>query len=563
MRTLITAEQEIERIEGLDLNRVSDLITESETLQKVLNTFIHTFNSSARAQSIDVYNGSAEDAYNRLKNTVGRSPDINIRRFYLGRIHRIPAVLVFEDGLASNQMIDQDTLALMQRYEEMESLSMQGSPAIQQFVHDSVTSVAHCTTENLWSRLLIKLMGGNTLVFIEGATEVLVVDTVSYPARAIERPETERAVKGPQESFNEVALTQMNLIRRRIKSPNLHFDLITTGELTQTMVLVAHIEGITNSDLVMAVKRRLSVVNIAGLQYSHSLTSFLVTHPRSLFPQLRSTERVDVIVRDLIQGKVAVLVDNDSFVLSLPATFMDFYQTTDDYTVSFWTASMERLIRLFGLFVGLLLPPLYIAFVTVNPELLPLKFVMSIAGSRVDIPFPPLLEVLVMWVIIEVLREAAIRLPKSLSTTLGTVGAIVVGTAIVKAGLVDSLMIIIITLTALGLFTSPVYEMATPWRILFWVLVISSYLFGLYGIVITLLMIITYLASLENFDIAYLSPFGPIRCRDLKDSWVKWPESSLNMRPSYLHTKHPPKGSNTSMTRSPLHIVQKERDAYE
>jgi hypothetical protein len=562
IETLQTAQQELEYLQNIDVIAVKDLITECKTFQKTLSTFINPLHGTD-VQSLDVYNGNIEDAYTRLKNTVGQSPDINIRRFYFGRVHPTPALLAFENGLASNQMVDQDILRLMQRFEDTERLSME-DPVIHQWVHDMVAAVGHITVEKQWSQLLIDVMGGNTLVFIEGASEVLVMDTVSYPARAIERAETERSVTGPQEAFNEVGLTQMNLIRRRIKSPRLHFDLITTGDLTQTMVLVAHIEGITNPAIVLAVKRRLTTLKISGLQYSHALEPFL-TDQRSLFPQVRSTERVDIIVRDLLQGKVAILVDNDPFVLAVPATFMDFYQTSDDYTASFWTGSMERMVRLFGLFVGLLLPPLYIAFVTVNPELLPLKFVMSIAGSRLDIPFPPLLEVLIMWVIIEVLREAAIRLPKALSNTLGTVGAIVVGTAIVKAGLVDNLMIIIITLTALGLFTSPEYVMATPWRILFWILVFSSYLFGLYGIVVALMMILGYLARMENFGVPYLSPFGPIRWRDLKDSWVKWPETALKYRPSALRTIHPRQIANAPHPSRALHLhrVQKERRSYE
>ncbi|PSR36250.1 MAG: spore germination protein [Sulfobacillus thermosulfidooxidans] len=536
METMKTAQESLEGISGVDIGLVQDLITETKTFSKQLETLVHTVRQSHGAtQSVDIYNGSVEDAYNYLKNTVGQSPDINIRRFVLGRTQQIPAVLVFNDGLADNQMIDQDTIALMQRYEDAESLNMSGS-AIHQFVHDSIVAVGHATAENKWSKLLPKMMGGNTLVFIQGAASVLVLDTVKYPARGIERPETERAVKGPQESFNEVVLTQMNLIRRRIKSPKLHFDKLTIGTLTHTMVIIAHIEGLTNPELVMAVKRRLRAAKVDSLQYSNTLGSFLSTHPMSLFPQVRSTERVDIIVRDLLQGKVSILVDNTPFALAVPSTFMDFYQTTDDYTVSFWTASMERLVRLFGLFVGLLLPPLYVAFVSVDPNLLPLKLIMTIAGSREDIPFPPLLEVLIMWVIIEVLREAAIRLPQGMSTTLGTVGAIVVGTAIVNAGIVDNLMIVIITLTALGLFTSPVYEMATPWRILFWVLVFASYIFGLYGIVLILLIIITHLVSLENFGVPYLSPFGPIRSRDLKDTWIKFPPSMLTKRPTYLRT---------------------------
>ncbi|MCY0881997.1 MAG: spore germination protein, partial [Firmicutes bacterium] len=246
-------------------------------------------------------------------------------------------------------------------------------------------------------------------------------------------------------------------------------------------------------------------------------------------------ERVDVAVKDLIDGKVVVMIDNAPCVLTVPSVFMDFYQTSDDYVHSFWEASLERMIRLIGLMIGLLLPSLYIALVAVNPNLLPLKLSLSIIGSRASIPFPPLIEVLIMMITIEILREAALRLPKELSQTLGTVGAVVVGTAIVKAGVVSDLMIIIATLTALGLFTAVDYAITVPWRILSWLIVLSSTIFGVYGIILVLLLIVAHLAQLQNLGVPYLSPFGPMRPEDLKDSWLRWPKSQLTHRPYYTH----------------------------
>ncbi|PSR34976.1 MAG: spore germination protein [Sulfobacillus benefaciens] len=562
METLKTSEETLEYLTGVDLGLLKDLITETKTFSKRLEALIQDFTqgkSSSQSPTLDQFSGDVEAAYDRLKSTVGQSPDIIIRRFFIGQSHQVPALLAFVDGLASNEMIDQDTVTLMQTFKGTESLLK--NPAIaHQIIHDSVVSVGHATVETKWSKLIIDLMGGNTIVWIQGCPEVLVLDTVKYPARAISAPMTERAVKGPQEAFNEVILTQMNLIRRRIKSPNLHFDPVKIGQLSQTLVVVAHVEGVTNPELVMAVKRRLADIQIANLEYSNTLSESL-SSSHSLFPQVRSTERADIVARDLSMGKVAIMVDNTPYALTLPATFIDFYQTTDDYTASFWEASLERLVRLLGLFVGLLLPPLYIALSSVDPELLPTKLVITIAGSRVGIPFPPIFEVIIMWTIIEILREAAIRLPKGLSTTLGTVGAIVVGTAVVKAALVSDIMIVIITLTALGLFTSPVYEMAVPWRILFWFVILAAYFLGVYGIILSLIVILAHLASLENFGVPYLSPFGPLRIRDLKDSWVKFPEDAMVYRPTSLRTVSPKQ--RTHHTKKPmvypqLHQAQKE-----
>ncbi len=562
VETLKTSEETLEHLTGFDLGLLKDLVTETQTFSKRLEALGLDWasgNSSTPAKTLDEFSGNIEAAYDRLKSTVGQSPDIIIRRFFIGQRQQVPALLTFVDGLASNEMIDQDTVTLMQSFKGTTSLQL--NPLIaHQIIHDSVVSVGHATVETKWSKLIIDLMGGNTIVFIQGCPEVLVLDTVNYPARAIPTPMTERAIKGPQEAFNEVILTQMNLIRRRIKSPNLHFDPVKIGQLSQTMVVVAHVEGVTNPELVMAIKRRLASIQIDTLVYSNTISESL-SSSRSLFPQVRSTERADIVARDLSMGKVAIMVDNTPDVLTLPATFIDFYQTTDDYTASFWEASLERLVRLLGLFVGLLLPPLYIALSSVDPELLPTKLVITIAGSRVGIPFPPIFEVIIMWTIIEILREAAIRLPKGLSTTLGTVGAIVVGTAVVKAALVSDIMIVIITLTALGLFTSPVYEMAVPWRILFWFVILAAYFLGIYGIILALIVILAHLASMENFGVPYLSPFGPLRVRDLKDSWVRFPERNMVYRPVSLRTvspkqrtRHPQK----PMVSPQLHQAQKE-----
>lgn len=525
-----TADAAISVTSGMDFTLLKDIITETSTLEKRLSSFTTDLAGSG---SLDAFSGNVASAYERLKNTVGQSPDIIIRRFFIGTTVKIAAVLAFVDGLSDSQIIDQDTIMVSQEYDRAYAISQDPKRA-HQIVHDSVVASGHLTVETSWQKLLVKLMGGNTILFIEGTQNVLVVDTVKYPARSISTPTTERTVLGAQEAFNEVILTTMNLIRMRMKTPDLHFDNISIGTLSHTNVAIAHIEGLTNPAIVSAAKQKLSVAELAELQTGQELVPYLTDRANTLFPLIRRTERPDVVARELSMGKIAILVDNTPFVMVMPNTLMDFYQTIEDYTMNSWYGTLERLIRFLGLFLGLLLPPLYIALTSVNPDLLPTKMVLTIAGSRVGLPLPPIFEVLTMWAIIEVLREAALRLPKELSNTLGTVGAIVVGTAIVKAGIVSPLMIVIITLTALGLFTSPSYEMAVPWRVLFWVLIVVSYFLGLYGIILALLLILAHLASLEVFGVPYLSPFGPYHGRDMRDTFVRFPEPMMAKRPTSL-----------------------------
>lgn len=550
---IATTEETLDEISPVNTTLLTDLLTETSTLQQRLESLAQDLHLSG---SLDAFSGNVEVAYDRLKNTVGQSPDVILRRFFIGKDVRVPALMAFVDGLAESQIVDQDILTLSQEYDQAYRLTQDLSKA-HQVVHDSVIAPGHLTVETSWEKLLIKLTSGNAIIFIEGCPSVLVADTVKFPARGISTPTSERTVLGSQEAFNEIMLTQMNLLRMRLKTPKLHFDQMTIGTLSHTNIAVAHIEGLTNPSLVSAVKQRLSVAQLDTVQTGQEVIPYLTDRASSLFPQIRRSERPDVVARELGLGKAAVLVDNSPFVLIMPNTLMDFYQTIEDYVLNSWYATLERLIRFLGLFLGLLLPPLYIALTSVNPQLLPTKLVLTIAGSRVGLPMPPVFEVMTMWAIIEILREASLRLPKELSTTLGTVGAIVVGTAIVKAGIVSPLMIVIITLTALGLFTSPSYEMAVPWRVLFWLLVTLSYFLGIYGIILGLLTILAHLASLENFGVPYLSPFGPVKPRDLKDSLVRFPEPMLTKRPSILAPLQTKKSSNWNQNPDPNPDLQK------
>lgn len=536
----ITTQKFLDHLGVIDRGLFRELSRDISAFQKRLDAFTTDL---AMTGSLDRFSGSTAAAYDRLKNTVGRSADVVARKFKLGSDQQIPAVMAYINGVVDPQQVDQYTLMLAQQYQQASQLT-QNIQSAYETVMESVLAAGNASTETSWDKMLVKMMSGWTLVFIEGCPTVIVLDTSKLPARSISTPSVERSVLGPQDAFNEVINTQMALVRSHLKTPDLRFDQLLMGTLSQTTVVVAHVEGLTNPDIVAAVKRKLWAVQLDTVLESDQLVPALSSRPTSLFPQVRRTERPAVVARELAMGKVAVLTDHSPFALLVPNTMLDFYQTLGDYAQSFWATSLERIVRLLGLGLGLLLPPLYIALVGVNPELLPTTLTTTIAGTREGLPFPPIFEVLTMWIIIEVLREAALRLPKELSTTIGTVGAIVVGTAVVRAGIVSPLMIVVITLTALGLFTSPSYDMATPWRVLFWLLVILAWIFGMFGIIMGLLLILSHLARIESFGIAYLSPFAPHRSADLKDSIVKFPKWRLRKRPTFLYPLQVSKGSH-------------------
>ncbi len=525
------AQHTIQSIHGLSVRHIQELVTEAKSLAGTLDGLLPDL--EVRGGSLNTFAGDVNAAYQRLKNTVGQSPDIILRRITVGKNVKRPALIGFADGMVDNEIVDQDTVRVTELYEVGERAA-RDEQTLHATVLRQMVAAGHVTTSSTWESLLTQLTYGNTLLFVQGSSSVLVIDSVKFQARAIDRPKSEPSIKGPQEAFNEILLTHMNQIRRRIRSPWLHFDPIQVGGYTSTTVLVAHIEGLTNPAVVAAVKNRIRRIRRDGVQDLSEITTYLLEQ-RSLFPQFRLTERVDWVVRDLLHGKVALLVDNTPFVATLPSVLMDFYQTTQDYVFMFWEGTLVRLIRAVGLMLGLFLMPFYIALFSVDPDLVPTKLVLTVAGSRLGIPFPPVMEVIIMWVIIEILREAANRLPTELAVTLGTVGAVVVGTAIVKAGIVDPLLIVMVTLTALALFTTPAFELTAAWRWLFWVLILGAYVLGVLGILVVAVLIVAYLSSLESFGVPYLSPVGPLNLADLKDSIVRFPLNLFTNRPAYLH----------------------------
>lgn len=404
-----------------------------------------------------------------------------------------------------------------------------------------------------WSDCLARLLQGQTLLFVAGSQTAISLPTADPPSRALEVAEIEPAARGPQEAFNEATDTRLGQLRRWLPTPGLCIRTLSLGSRISTPVHLVFLKDLANETLVGAVEERLLRVRRDLIERVTDLVPYLYERRWTLFPQVRLTDRVDWVVHELHRGKCAVLLVNDPFAVVLPVTLVDLYQTSQDYSMSFWEATLTRLVRLTATLVSLYLMPLYIALTSVNLDLMPTRLLLTIAGSREGIPFPPVIEVVIMWVIIETLREAANRLPQSLATTLGTVGAVVVGTAIVKAGVVDDIMIVLATLTAVGMFAMPVLDLATTWRWLFWTLVAGAYAFGVLGIVVVTAGLLGYMAGLESFGVPYLAPYAPFHPEVMADSWVRGPATSETRRPPAVSPKDARMGKSAAVE-DPLHL---------
>lgn len=355
--------------------------------------------------------------------------------------------------------------------------------------------------------------------------------------RPISIPEVEFSVIGPKEAFNEDLETNLQLIQKRLPTSSLQIEFIEIGTRTKTKVAVLYLKDIANEDNVCTLKKRL-----AGIEYDHILdSSYLVQmiedNKMSIFPQLIDSERPDRVVAALVEGKVAFLTNGSPHGAYGPVSIMDFFTAFDDYFLSWHISSLFRLMRMFAVFFSIFATPLYVALISYHPELIPDDLLSTLTTSRTDIPFPPVLEALFLELTIELLREAGARLPTKVGQTIGIVGGIVIGTASVDAGLTSNVLLIIVALSALASFTTPVYRMSNSIRLIRFPMIILSDVWGLLSIALGLMTIITHLLGLTSLNRPYLAPVYPPRIRDWKDSFIRLPFSMQKDRPDQLRVK--------------------------
>lgn len=475
-----------------------------------------------------VYTPNIEAAYKKIKASMGSSPDVILRRLRVPACEPESILLAYIDGLVDLQRVDESIIAPL--------LQTQLVPQLWASTLFLSGDIRH---QQRWPEIVHDLTQGRTLVFVPGFPQVWSIGAVKLPQRSIPTPKTERTVRGPDEAFNEVIGMQMSQLRREIQYPGLRFHSITLGRLQQTPVAVTYLEGLTNPALIHAVIERLEHVSIDGRASGTLLSGLIRDHPRSIFPTMRATERLDLACRELLQGKVVVLIDGDPFSLVAPTSLADFYRTAIDYDEAWYDTSFVRLLRLVSWAIGVYLPALYIALTEVNTDLIPHELLILTAGSHAGLPFPPVIEAILMVAVIEILREAALRLPSVMSTTIGTVGAIIVGTVVVKAGIVSPQMIFVITLTALSFYTVPVYELTGTWRIVNFMMLMAAAITGIYGLVLVTVWLIGTLISLESFGTPYFAPVAPFRLRDWSDFLLRLPWTLMRQRLATARPSHP------------------------
>lgn len=496
----------------------------------------HTFQA---AELADINVSSRLDInVDALRTIMAGNSDFVLRQFAIGPEGKLQAAVAYLDGMTDSDMLHKTVLKPLMNNQNTAVNGPDGSVSFDHIVNSLLVAADLRIVED-YKQIMSGLLYGDAVVLVDGHKKALLVSIKGFNTRAVSEPVSEGLVRGPREGFTESLRTNTVLVRRRVQSPNFIIEQMTIGRVANTNVAIGYVRGIVDPKLVEEVKKRLSRIQIDGVLESGYIEELIEDSPLSPFPQVNNTERPDRVAQAVMSGRVAIFTDNTPYVLIVPAEFVSFMQSPEDYYGRYILGCFVRWLRYFALLVSLLLPSLYIAVTTFHQEMIPTPLLVRIAASREGVPFPALVEALLMEVTFELLREAGLRLPRPVGQAVSIVGALVVGEAAVSAGVVSHLMVIIVATTGIASFVNPSFNMAISMRILRFPLMFLAGTLGLFGVMAGLLMILVHMCSLRSFGVPYMAPLAPYHRSGMKDVFIRAPIWALQRRPAELAKANP------------------------
>lgn len=479
-----------------------------------------------------------------IKGIFSNCSDIVYREFIIGYKAPVKAALIYVDGLIDKASVHDHVLKSL-------TLEARGAAPNQELLEEDLykwidkatISVAEKKQVENLDDVMSSFLSGDTALLIEGWNKALIIGTKGWASRGISEPDSEVVLRGPREGFTETIRINTSMIRRRIHSDKLKIESRKIGTYTQTDVAVLYMDGIINPKIVKEVHKRLDGINeVDSILETGCIEQYIEDHPYSPFPQIQYTERPDKVVAYLLEGRVIIMVDGSPNCLIVPTVFIQFLQSPEDYYSRILMSTVLRWVRFIGVFTAVTLPALYIAITTFHQEMIPTSLALSIAGAREGVPFPAFVEAFAMEISLELLREASVRLPGAIGSTLGIVGALIVGQAAVEAKLVAPQMVIVVALTAIGSFTVPSFAASIPLRLIRFPLMIFGAILGLYGVALGWIAILIHMISLKSFGYPYMEPLAPLRVSELKDVFFRSPRWQMMTAPQFRKpSEKPPK----------------------
>lgn len=404
------------------------------------------------------------------------------------------------------------------------------------FLMSEVLTNAEVEKSDEINTLVDNLLCGKVLVLVEGEREVIYIDVEKVTTRAIAEPPTGVISKGPREGFNESIKMNMALIRKRLPSPKVVVKDFIVGRRTRTKINLVYLDDVADKNVVKQIEEKLNSIDVDGIIDSYYIVKYLSKRKKSIFKQVGSTEKPDVAVAKILEGRVAILVDGSPVVLTLPYIIWEDFQNAEDYYSNYFRATFIRYLRFFGAMFSVFLPGLYVALQLYHYSIIPIKFLVTIANTTQGLPFTPFFEMIFIIFLFEILNEASLRMPRSLGMALSIVGALILGDTAVKAGLISPPAVMIVALSGITIFTVP--EQASQLYNLRMFFLLLGGMLGLYGIMLGVVFIVAYLCDFDSYGAAYLAPYSPKINSDLKDFLMVQQMPYFKTRPKSFKQKN-------------------------
>ncbi|QSO54277.1 spore germination protein [Alicyclobacillus curvatus] len=461
-----------------------------------------------------------------LRDILGNCSDVVFRSIQVPGQPRI--LIVYVDGMVDTKVLEENVIKPWIVSELPDSFSNRRKPG--KMLEQQLVAVAQTQTVTTVKMVIDSVLKANVAILAEGEDHALSATLTGFEKRAVEQPKTETSVRGPKDSFTESLRTNTVLLRRRIANPRLKIESFTIGELTHTDCAMAYLDGLAVDSVIQQVREKIRHMKQKGVIDSAYITESIEPVPLSPFPQIGDTERPDVTVAHLLEGKVAILVDGTPFALILPISFWAGLQSPDDYYERFSYVIARRFVRYVMVMTSLTLPAVYVAVTTYNPDMLPGSLMQSIATAREAAPFPTVIETACGEFVFEGLQEAGLRMPSQLGPIVSIIGALVIGEAAVRTNLVSAPIVIVVSMTGIASFAIPRYSFGTPFRLLRFGLLLLAGTFGMYGLSVGMIAILIHVVTLESFGAPYFTPVAPLALKHLRDVLIRTPRWTLMSR---------------------------------
>ncbi|MZP29646.1 spore germination protein [Heliobacterium undosum] len=483
---------------------------------------------AGQRQTPDAFDHSYDENMRTLKKILANDDLIIFRSLTLDGQDNHRCCAVYVDGMVDSDLIHENVLARLQDFHwqqtpEDELLSL--------FVK-RIVSAGNVTTETKVNPAIQALLYGNVLLVVDGASAVILIEAKGWEKRAISEPETERVVRGPREGFIENIVTNLVMIRRKVTNPNLKMVYREIGTRTKTKICIVYLEGVSRKEFLDELQRRLDQVQMDGILEPEYIIELIRDAPLSPFETLGTTERPDTAVGKLLEGRILVVVDGSPFVITLPYLFVEYFQANKDYYDNYFYSSVNRLLRYLSFFLTTSTPAIFVALTTFHQEMIPTRLLFSISAAKEGVPFPTVVEALLMLTAFQILREAGVRLPSPVGQAVSIVGALILGEAAVTAKIISAPMVIVAALTGITSFMVP--EMPGVAFLLSIFFLLASSFLGFFGYIFAVIALTIHLAGIRSFGVTYLASITSIRLQDLKDTAIRAPWWWMTYRPRLL-----------------------------